>query len=595
MTKKQMPWILWIHILLIVLALVLLASLVLSDPHTPVSEPVSLTLSGTYSLNGGQWCPLEEDTSLNAGDGTIVIRGKFSSDILEGENINLYLNHVAFSLSVNGTLVAQSDTWDTPKTRATCYETWASVISPGIKAEDEIELQLQNLHGTGNTRAYNEALSSLCVADGATLREYLRGESLLWRVTGLIIIGFSLAIMGIALSFFLIKVPHSQKFGVMGVMSLFAGIWITLNTLDISQWTRLELFNSYLPEVAALLFMFELGLLIHMSVSDTVKRITAVSITAEAMVILAILVSCLIARIRIYELLSYWLVFQFVIGFVLLGCCIFDGVKRREEKPALLWLCALMLLGILTDLVNLRFGWWDYGLVARVLFIVLFLILVVRGIERISVNYRTSYQMDKLEADLKNSRIVAAMSQIRTHFVFNILNAISGMCKYDPEQADQTVVRFSRYLRTNINILQEDNLVDFQSALQHLEDYIILEQVRFGDKVIFKKDIGVDDFMIPPLILQPIVENAIKHGLRPKPDGGTITLRTRREEHAVCISIRDDGVGFDTNAEKKTESVGISNVSFRVQQLIGGSLHIESEPGKGTTVTILVPCEEEQA
>ena len=184
------------------------------------------------------------------------------------------------------------------------------------------------------------------------------------------------------------------------------------------------------------------------------------------------------------------------------------------------------------------------------------------------------------------------MSQIRSHFVFNILNAISGMCKYDPEKADNTIVCFARYLRTNINIMEEDGPVPFRTAMQHLEDYVALEQVRFGDRIRFVKDIQVDQFMLPSLILQPLVENSIKYGIKPKPEGGTVTLRTWAEEKQICISVEDDGIGFDVDKMPSSGSVGIKNVRFRLEQIMHGQLDIQSVPGKGTTVTISIPREE---
>ena len=198
-------------------------------------------------------------------------------------------------------------------------------------------------------------------------------------------------------------------------------------------------------------------------------------------------------------------------------------------------------------------------------------------------------QLIEKENQLTQSRITMMLSQIRSHFVFNILNAISGMCKYDPEKADRTVVCFARYLRTNIDIMQEDQPVTFHSALRHLEDYVVLEQIRFGDQVCFETDITVDEFMIPPLILQPIVENAIRHGIMPKPNGGTIILRTREEGDYIRIEIQDDGVGFDPSSAQSERSVGLRNVRFRVQHIMNGTLEIHSTPNRGTTAIITIP------
>lgn len=220
-------------------------------------------------------------------------------------------------------------------------------------------------------------------------------------------------------------------------------------------------------------------------------------------------------------------------------------------------------------------------------------IVLVYGIRFLLSYLDQTRQLKDKETQLIQSRTSAALGQIRSHFIFNVLNAISGMCKYDPAKADETVVRFSRYLRTNINILQSDELVTFQEELEYLEDYIALEQIRFGDRVRFEKKIGQDDFLLPPLLLQPIVENAIKHGLTARENGGTVCLETRKEGDWVVITVRDNGVGFDPVEIEKEDSVGIRNVRFRLEHLAGGKMTIDSEPGVGTCVRMSVPWEDD--
>ena len=235
---------------------------------------------------------------------------------------------------------------------------------------------------------------------------------------------------------------------------------------------------------------------------------------------------------------------------------------------------------------------WLPKLLPTLLSPVLFVVLLQQGIRFAADNGQKASRADALATELENSRILLAMNQIRTHFIFNILNAISGMCKYDPAKADRTVVLFARFLRTNIDIMQSDTPVTFSSALRHVEDYIVLEQIRFGDRLNFVTDIEEDYFCLPPLVLQPLIENAIKHGLSNKPEGGTITLRTWVDDNDVCVSVHDDGVGFDPTQPPRTGSVGLQNVRFRLQYTMNGTLTMDSAPGEGTTATIRIPLEE---
>lgn len=132
----------------------------------------------------------------------------------------------------------------------------------------------------------------------------------------------------------------------------------------------------------------------------------------------------------------------------------------------------------------------------------------------------------------------------------------------------------------------------FSKSMEHLEDYIVLEQLRFDNRLHFVKQVEVTNFKLPPLILQPIVENSIKHGLFPKPEGGTITLQTQVRDDDIEIIIMDDGVGYDVNEMKKEESVGLDNVRFRLKYMVKGRMNIESSPGNGTKVTIIIPHKE---
>lgn len=201
-------------------------------------------------------------------------------------------------------------------------------------------------------------------------------------------------------------------------------------------------------------------------------------------------------------------------------------------------------------------------------------------------------QLAEQDRSLTDSRIKAMMSQIRSHFIFNVLTTISTYCKTDPKMADNALIRFSRYLRKNIRILEEDGMIDFAMELEQVEDYIALEQLRFPECIVFEKQIGTSSFKLPPLTIQPLVENAIKHGLVGRGRCGTIRLSTMRRTDCIEIEVTDDGVGFKPEDCGKPDSVGIRNVRYRLEKLAEGSLEIDSQPGKGTTVKITIPIKE---
>lgn len=193
------------------------------------------------------------------------------------------------------------------------------------------------------------------------------------------------------------------------------------------------------------------------------------------------------------------------------------------------------------------------------------------------------------DRELADSRIASMMSQIRNHFIFNSLGAISGYCKIDPEKADAALNRFARYLRRNMSFLEEKGLISFENEVKQLEDYVALEQLRFGDLIEFGEDFEVTAFRLPPLTVQPLVENAIKHGLTKPGKKGSVCVLTRKEKNTVVIEVVDDGVGFEAAELEKSSSIGIRNVRYRLRHQANASLKIESKPGEGTRATIRIP------
>ena len=203
-------------------------------------------------------------------------------------------------------------------------------------------------------------------------------------------------------------------------------------------------------------------------------------------------------------------------------------------------------------------------------------------------------KLAKQNTELTERRIASMKSQIRTHFIFNVLGSISTYCKIDPAKADEALTRFARYLRRNMRYMEETGLIPFQEEMKQLQDYVALEQMRFQDLVEYGEDLEVTDFLIPPLTVQPLVENAIKHGLAEHGRKGMVCVFTRKEADAVVIEIMDNGAGFLMDELEKSDSLGIQNVRYRLEHMVGGTLKYESTLGEGTKAIIRIPAEREE-
>ena len=153
------------------------------------------------------------------------------------------------------------------------------------------------------------------------------------------------------------------------------------------------------------------------------------------------------------------------------------------------------------------------------------------------------------------------------------------------------VDKFSTYLRNNLEALNRKEMIPFSEELDHIRIYLELEKVRFDEDLTVVYDIQVEDFFLPVLTVQPLVENAVKHGVTKKRGGGVVTLATRAETDGYVITVTDTGVGFDPEHymdDGKTH-IGIQNVRLRLKDMAGGRLKITSVPGVGTTAVIRIP------
>ena len=256
--------------------------------------------------------------------------------------------------------------------------------------------------------------------------------------------------------------------------------------------------------------------------------------------------------------------------------------KRRTRKLPLI--CAF---GVLADV----FAFYIKGTSSGLLFslLALFLYVVIMGS---SMMFKYNEQERKLveqERKLTEQRIATMMSQIRPHFIYNTLGTIGQICLEDPQKAANLVQQFSLYLRGNFTELDHAAPICISKELEHVQHYVSIEQVRFPD-IQVKYDLKAGEFVLPALTVQPLVENAIKHGLMGLESGGCVEISTYETQDEFCVYVKDDGIGFDQNAfvdEKK--HIGIKNIRERIEAVCGGTLTINSIPGMGTTARITIP------
>lgn len=203
------------------------------------------------------------------------------------------------------------------------------------------------------------------------------------------------------------------------------------------------------------------------------------------------------------------------------------------------------------------------------------------------VNVQKNITLAQEEEKNKEAQIKIMLSQIQPHFIYNALSSISTLITLDPQKAQTALDDFTEYLRHNLSSLTETRFIPFEDELKHIKTYVSLEKMRFGNRINVEYDIKVADFNVPPLSVQPIVENAIKHGILKKIEGGKVTVKTFETYQEYVVEIIDDGVGFNIEEIdfEGNSHIGLKNILFRIKKC-NGNMVINSEKGKGTAVTV---------
>ncbi len=253
---------------------------------------------------------------------------------------------------------------------------------------------------------------------------------------------------------------------------------------------------------------------------------------------------------------------------------------NTRDVVALLTLPIFIFLSAFVQYLLLNMMYGLFFMAATSLFIIYLMIQMDRNQQRVEQEKR-----------LMDMNVAMMQSQMQPHFLFNALSSIRRMIKKDPEVAEVAIENFSLYLRQNMESMNRVEPIPFDTELKHVEQYLYLEKLRFGERLSIHYDIGFSDFALPVLSLQPIVENAVKHGVLKKEEGGSVWIKTCREGGKVVLTVEDDGVGFRPELMGKDGRmhIGFENVKKRLKMQCKGNVTVDSTVGLGTKVTMTIP------
>ena len=589
----------WIvSLLLVLLAAVCLLTVVLRSNQSFLAMPIPQSFAGEYSRDGEVWYPLDDRADLGALDGDLFLRGHFSYDASEGGRIYYYQNHIGVTIYLNGDLLSIdtiSDLGDhgLALEPSMCGSQWNFIMSPGITTEDDVELRLHNPHSHGNNSAYRDFLNTLYNSPDTSyiLESYLKPYNLPLQIAGIVLIIAALMLLGAALASRLLRAPMGGSLWKYGLLALFMGGFVILDTAGISFVSELVVFNTYARQLCMMLAVYCMGLCVCDTLTGKPRKTAKTAMLLSALLDGILIILSFTGVTVIYDTGIYWMASQVVLCPLLIACAAVEWDHREKKNHITLLSCVFMLSAVLLDIAGVGRSIYSHGACTKAVFALLFVLYAAGAAKHIVIDHQASIRAKQLEKELEDSRIATMLSQIQPHFIYNTLGTVEQLCKEQPEVASNLVHNFSLYLRGNFGELGNKTPILLSKEIEHVRHYVDIERIRFPDMEI-RFELGSGDFLLPALSVQPLVENAIKHGLMGLESGGTVTVSSYETDKDYCVSVVDDGVGFDPSILLDgRKHIGIRNIRGRIEAMCGGTLTVESTPGKGTKAVITIPKE----
>ena len=570
---------------------------------------------GEYRIGDGPWQEITDGQHIPATKGDVTLKGYFHLYVpfypydeyigvyTDETPIAFYTDHINLTFYESGFEPLVADQENPAFGAFGCGIGWCA-YSLRSDGSQPIEIVVHNPHKFGNETAIDEMLAGVALWGNIDFEKNIMEQGDFQQKVGVFLVITAFVLLGSALFSALLKIKNTGISWILGVIILAAGFYLIYSAPGIYFWSESITANTTILNVSMMFYMLFTSALSAYFLRGT-KPAGHIATITMGIVNGVSLILPMVTGIYFYDLLVPWAIIQSIANAVLLICLVKEYISHAIENRWVYIGMSLLLIAFEIDVFATAVGYWKGGVASKYIFFVLFIISLFTVLRIIPENVnaaerakelelqrsRLEAEKNKVEAELKDSRISIMLSQIQPHFIYNTLGTIERMCLKDPQKAFDLVRNFSLYLRGNFSELDSVTPIRFTEELKHIEYYANIEKVRFPDMTI-KYDVGTTDFVLPALSVQPLVENAIKHGLMRLETGGTVSVRSYETPTHFCVEVKDDGVGFDTTLpidEKK--HVGLRNIRGRLKAMVNGELILESELNVGTKAVIMIPKE----
>ncbi len=561
------------------------------------SEETNVGLSSfvaeMYSADGKNWTSIEE-IDYNIINKEMLIKGHFSESIPEGEKIYFYLENIKIELWIKDVEIYQHQRENSFKTMFKVVGTsWESFISQGIDEKDDCLIKLNKLYGELGNAEVRELLQNIEVGDKEDIfMHFLKNDGAYLFFVGILgIISIILFIVFLVLWGIHMSGIRSQIY--LSLFLLSCSGWLLFSDKSFVFFSHNPLLN-YLAEIYFQYFITFFGITFVKEFTNKWRRTVFTVFQIWTIIFVsAVTVLNMLGKSDFYQFMGIGAISNLVfVIFTLISLFYETIVEKNKGTKFILISCTPIVLGAAVEIYNyitssvytasVAFGAGLFGFV---------ILQIYFYAKRMKEQVEKTKDLAKLETELSNNRITMMLSQIHPHFLYNSLSAIRTLCENDPKRAGEMIISFSSFLRGNMDSLTRNERIPFENELKHVKHYLELEQMRFGERLNVEYKIGTIHFTLPTLTLQPIVENAVSHGILRKNEGGHVTIITEETDKDYVIRVLDNGIGYDTNKEYSSDRshIGIANVKSRIEIQCHGTLEISSVIGEGTSVEIRIP------
>lgn len=547
-----------------------------------------INISGTYQETEDD-LPVAFNSSEDIrSDGyrQLIVKGHFDTDIDKDVKISCPVVRTTITMKINGE--------ECVKTPKDAFVRWIRFNSPGITKDDDVEIIIEPISKKYSDDSYTYFLKNIYAGSETELLRIKLEENWYNILIGIVTFSLGVGFAVVQIVFSAFKFNGGRNYESCALLLICGSVFSFINYDYISFLFGKTAFMNAIDFISKILFCGFLFLYLQKFITDRKCRIASDVLFS---IWLGVYVVCLVRRIM--SIMPYvYTVDMVIVGImaILIGHEIIFHINYLKERnkqslpimASTMVLCVAALFEMILYIVKRKF-------IREIFSTGLLIFGIINFIDMVKISKKTvekSIQAKDLEKQLVNSRMELLVGQIRPHFVFNALNVIEDMCVKEPEKAKTALEHFSTYMKANMNSLADRRVIPFEKEMEHVESYLYIEMLRKGDLLKVEYNLEVTDFNIPPLAVQTLVENAVKHGMKGKDGVEVISITTYLKYNTIYVIVEDNGVGFDINyrPDDGRKHIGIDNTVARIKNMVNGKVTIESVITEGTKVTIAIPA-----